>query len=49
MEDSEELFLQMATPTSEDIEAARAEAVPFLRAFLEAQQVEKEAIVGQTP
>ena len=46
MENSDELFLAMATPTPEDIEIAMAETIPILRALLEAELVEDEDIVG---
>jgi len=47
MENSDELFLAMATPTPEEQEVARLDAIPLLKAFLEAELVEEEDIIDE--
>ena len=44
--DVDEIFLEMATLSQEDIELAISEMVPELRAFLEAELLEEEDIIG---
>lgn len=45
---SDETIARLSTITPEDIEQAKAEVIPELKPFLDAEQQEKEKIVGET-
>ena len=46
MANSDELFLEMATPTDEDVLITQTEIVSALSLFLNAPLVEQEEIIG---